>query len=122
MHDAYIYKKPSKVNLLLQLMATNLQDRLKAALLDVFILSMDQITLCNLTGVTRSDKPTENITWLCSSPQCCSIFSSLFWFCCPQLYCFGSLSWFSSALFPVASYFQLFSAKSSDIPIVTLHT
>lgn len=46
------------------------------------ILSINQ-TLCNVEGVSRSDRPIIVIGQLCSS---FSIFSSLFWFYCPLFF------------------------------------
>ncbi len=57
----------------------------KAALINIFIYTMDQSTMCNVTVVTRSDETTNN--YHCSSPQLYeSSFSSLVWFYSPQLY------------------------------------
>ncbi len=33
---------------------------LKAAIINIFLLTMDQMTTCNVKGVSHSDEPTEN--------------------------------------------------------------
>lgn len=39
----------------------------KAALISIFLLTMDQVTHCNVTGVSHSDKPTYDPTWFSSA-------------------------------------------------------
>ncbi len=79
----------------------------KAALINIFVLTIDQMTLCNVKGVPGSDEPTENYHPTLQFPSALrsilASFSSLFWFSGPQLCYSGSLSPLSSILFPVAA-------------------
>ncbi len=38
--------------------------QLKAALMNIFMLTMNQITKCNVKGITHNDKPMENYHYL----------------------------------------------------------
>lgn len=57
---------------------------IKAAIINLFILTMDQITMCNMKGVTHNDEPTGNyhLTLLFPSTLLSILvpFSLLFWF------------------------------------------
>ncbi len=58
---------------------------IKAALINIFILTMDQITMCNMKGVTRSIQHPQ--LWSIPQPLHCALpsFSLLFWFNGTQL-------------------------------------
>ncbi len=77
---------------------------IKAALINIFILPVDQMVMYNAKVVTRSDKPTKKYYPTLQFPSAVwrfiVSFSSLFWFYGLQLYCFGSFSPLSSELFP----------------------
>lgn len=63
---------------------------LKAAVINIFVLTVTQMMLCNVTGVGCFDESTE---WAPDSvPLSSMTFSSLFGFYCPQFYCFESAS------------------------------
>lgn len=52
---------------------------------------MDQMPMCNVEEIVRSDKPTKNYHQLCCSPQLCRAFKA------PLSCCFGfkfSSRWF----------------------------
>lgn len=69
---------------------------LKAAPINIILLTVDQLAVCNVKAVAHSDKLIENyhLTLLCPSAlsPILALCSSLFWFYCPQLYCYGSVS------------------------------
>lgn len=53
-------------------------DVFKAALSTTFILTMGQMTMCNVKGVNRGDKSAENYHERCSSSQSYRTFLSVF--------------------------------------------
>lgn len=68
----------------------------KAALINIVIITVDQMAMCNMKGVSQSDKHINNYS-------CTQLFvSSLFWIYTLHLYCFNSLSLLLSTLFPAA--------------------
>lgn len=75
----------------------------KAAQINIFISTVDQMSQCKVKDDIRSDNLTENYhNTLHSSQLYCSVlvtFSLLFWFYAPQLYCFGSFLPLSSTCF-----------------------
>lgn len=57
--------------------------KLKGAPFSIFILAMDQMTACNVKGITHTEKPTENyhqtLQFLSALQSVLASFSSLFW-------------------------------------------
>ncbi len=95
--------------------------KIKAAIINIFILTMDQMTVCNVKGVAHSDELTENY---CSTLQFLSTLRSfsapfilLFWFLRPT-----PLLWFTLAAlivtFPANSR-QLFSAVINQLYLLS---
>lgn len=71
---------------------------LKAAVINILIITMDQMTMCKVKGVARSDKPAKlciTLQFLSDVASFIASFSTSFSFSGPQLYRFGSLSPFS---------------------------
>lgn len=70
-----------------------------AALIIIFIWKMSQMTTCNVKGIIYCDERTKDyhLTQFPSTLwRILPSLSSLFWFCGPHLYCFGSLEALSS--------------------------
>ncbi len=72
--------------------------KFKAALVNICISIMDQMTMCNVKGSARSVKPTENYYWLSLPSALLSVYTS-----------FSSLFWF-----PTAALINLVSSSSSS--------
>lgn len=72
------------------IVASSHENGLKAALINIYVWTMDQTTMCNVTGVTCRDEPTGNnhLTWQFSSVLRNIIASlrSSFWFYNLQLF------------------------------------
>ncbi len=81
----------------------------KAALTNIFIIAMNQITVCNMKVVIHNNEPTDYKQILCSSPQLCGAF-----LCLSALQPTTLLFSLTALIFIVSSSF--FQRKSSDKP------
>ncbi len=66
-------------------------DDLKVALINISVLTIDQMIMCNVKRLTCSDNPMENYHPSLQFFSVLASFSSLFSFYNPQLHCFGLL-------------------------------
>lgn len=99
--SAFTYKKSDSVSY--AALTQTLQTDIRAALINIFILTTDQIAMSNSNGV--SYKPRGIITWLCGSSQ---ITLQSILLLCNVLLCFlGPHTLLSTRLLPVSACFQL---------------